>query len=99
MLPFENHSDRDEDRFFTDGIHDDLLTQISRIRAIKTISRTSVMTYRGSDKKLGVIAGELGVATILEGGVQRAGNQVRINVQLIDAATDTHLGPRSTTGS
>ena len=91
VLPFENRSDSKEDLFFTDGIHDDLLTQISRIRTIKTISRTSVMTYRGSTKKLREIAGELGVATIMEGGVQRAGNQVRINVQLIDAATDTHL--------
>ncbi|HWA28577.1 MAG TPA: TIR domain-containing protein [Lacunisphaera sp.] len=91
VLPFENRSESKADLFFTDGVHDDLLTQISRIKDIKTISRTSVMTYRGSAKKIREIAGELGVATILEGGVQRAGNQVRINVQLIDARTDAHL--------
>jgi len=91
VLPLVNRSNRDEDLFFTDGVHDELLTQISRIRAIKTISRTSVMGYRGTTKNMKVIGAELGVATILEGGVQRAGNRVRINVQLIDVATDAHL--------
>ncbi len=91
VLPFANRSNREEDLFFTDGVHDDLLTQISRIRAIKTISRTSVMGYRGTTKNMRTIGAELGVATILEGGIQRAGNRIRINVQLIDAATDAHL--------
>jgi TolB-like protein len=91
VLPFENRSDQKEDQYFTDGIHDDLLTHISRIRDIKTISRTSVMAYRDTTKNMKQIGEELGVATILEGGVQRAGKQVRINVQLIDAATDAHL--------
>ena len=91
VLPFTNRSKQEEDVFFTDGVQDDLLTQISRIRDIKTISRTSVMQYRGTTKTIKAIGAELGVTTVLEGGVQRAGNRVRINVQLIDVATDAHL--------
>ena len=92
MLPFDNRSNLEEDRFFTDGIHDDLLTTIANIGSLKVISRTSVMQYRdNSELSMREIADELGVANILEGGVQRSGNQVRINVQLIDAATDAHL--------
>ncbi len=91
VLPFANLSDDPSNQFFADGIHDDLLTRISTIKNIKTISRTSVMTYRNSNKKLETIAAELGVSTILEGGVQRAGDQVRINLQLIDAESDDHL--------
>jgi TolB-like protein/Tfp pilus assembly protein PilF len=91
VMPFTNLSAESSNQFFADGIHDDLLTRISNIQNIKTISRTSVMTYRGTNKKLGTIAKELGVNTILEGGVQRAGDQVRINLQLIDAESDAHL--------
>jgi TolB-like protein/Tfp pilus assembly protein PilF len=91
VLPFANRSANQEDAFFVDGIHDDILTHISRISALKVISRTSVMKYRDTTKNLMTIGEELGVATVLEGGVQRAGNQVRVNVQLIDAATDDHL--------
>ena len=91
VMPFANLSADSSNQFFADGIHDDLLTRISNIQDIKTISRSSVMTYRGSDMKLGAIAKELGVSTILEGGVQRAGDQVRINLQLIDAASDAPL--------
>jgi len=91
VLPFANRSANPDDAYFVDGIHDDLLTHISKIGAIKTISRTSVMQYRGSSKSIPEIAAELGVATVLEGGVQRAGDQIRINVQLIDARTDEHL--------
>ncbi len=91
VLPFDNRSSREEDQFFTDGIHDDLLATIAKIGSIKVISRTSVMEYRDTIKKIPQIAQELGVANILEGGIQRSGNQVRINVQLIDAATDEHL--------
>ena len=72
-------------------MHDDLLTQLAKIGSLKVISRTSVMEYRETTKKIPQIAAELGVATVLEGGVQRAGQRVRINVQLIDAATDEHL--------
>ena len=91
VLPFENRSALEDDAFFVDGIHDDLLSTIAKIGSLKVISRTSVMEYRDTNKKIPVIAKELGVANILEGGIQRSGNQVRINVQLIDAATDEHL--------
>ena len=91
VLPFENRSNREEDQFFTDGIHDDLLTTIARIGSMKVISRTSVMEYKNTTKKIPEIAKELGVTNILEGGIQRSGDHVRINVQLIDAQTDEHL--------
>jgi len=91
VLPFENRSNREEDQFFTDGMHDDLLTTIAKIGSMKVISRTSVMEYKDTIKKIPQIAQELGVAHILEGGIQRSGNHVRINVQLIDAVTDEHL--------
>jgi TolB-like protein/Tfp pilus assembly protein PilF len=91
VLPFDNRSALPEDAFFAEGMHDDLLTTLAKIGSMKVISRTSVMEYRETTKKIPEIAKELGVANILEGGVQRAGNQVRINVQLIDADTDQHL--------
>jgi TolB-like protein/lipoprotein NlpI len=91
VLPFDNRSNREEDEFFTEGIHDDLLTTMANIGSMKVISRTSVLEYKDTTKKIPEIARELGVANVLEGGVQRAGNHVRINVQLIDAATDEHL--------
>jgi len=91
VLPFDNRSERKEDEFFTDGIHDDLLTSLARIGSMKVISRTSVMEYRGTTKKIPEIATELGVANVLEGAIQRSGSQVRINVQLIDARKDEHL--------
>ncbi|MEE9158594.1 MAG: tetratricopeptide repeat protein [Gammaproteobacteria bacterium] len=91
VLPFANRSASEADAFFVDGLHDDLVTHIAKIGSIKTISRTSVMQYRDSNKTIPQIAEELGVATIMEGGVQRAGDTIRINVQLINAATDEHL--------
>ncbi|MEE8507514.1 MAG: tetratricopeptide repeat protein [Myxococcota bacterium] len=91
VLPFENMSRDAVNEPFTIGIHDDLLAHLSKIASLKTISRTSVLQYRNTTKTIPQIARELGVATILEGGVQRAGDRVRINVQLIDAATDEHL--------
>jgi TolB-like protein/Flp pilus assembly protein TadD len=91
VLPFANRSRSEDDVFFVDGVHDDLLTQLSKVSALKVISRTSVMNYRETDKSLPVIGKELGVSTIMEGSVQRAGDRIRINVQLIDAATDEHL--------
>ncbi len=91
VLPFENRSALADDLYFTDGIHDDLLTQLAKISSLVVISRTSVMRYRGTDMSIPEIAAELGVATILEGGIQRAGDRVRINLQLIEAATDKHL--------
>lgn len=91
VLPFENMSGDESNNPFTIGVHDDLLTHLSKISSIKTISRTSVLRYRGTTKSVSEIAKELGVATILEGGVQRSGDRVRINVQLIDAISDEHL--------
>lgn len=91
VLPLINRSVNAEDAFFAEGLHDELLTQLSRISALKVISRTSVMGYAGTTKRMPEIGRELGVATLLEGGVQRSGNRVRINVQLIEAATDEHL--------
>ena len=91
VLPFANRSADAEDIYFTDGIHDDLLTQLSKIDAFSVISRTSVMEYRDTTKNLRQIAQELSVANVMEGSVQRAGERVRINVQLIDAYTDEHL--------
>lgn len=91
VLPFDNRSANEEDEFFTTGIHDDLLTQLAQISSLRVISRTSVVQFKNTSKSIREIAELLGVATILEGGVQRAGNQVRINMQLIDAATDAHL--------
>jgi TolB-like protein/cytochrome c-type biogenesis protein CcmH/NrfG len=91
VLPFTTRSNVEDDKFFSDGMHDDLLTQLAKIGELKVISRTSVMEYRDTTKNLREIGTELGVASILEGAVQRAGKQVRINVQLIDATTDEHL--------
>lgn len=91
VLPFFNRSPNPEDAFFTDGIHDDLLTHLSKIADMHVISRTSVLGYAGSDRKIPDIGRELGVATVMEGAVQRAGNRVRINVQLIDVKTDNHI--------
>jgi TolB-like protein/Flp pilus assembly protein TadD len=92
VIPFRNRSENEENaEFFSDGVHDELLTNLSKIKELKVISRTSVMNYRDTTKNMKQIGEELGVANILEGGVQRAGNTVRINVQLIDAATDEHL--------
>lgn len=91
VLPFANRSPDPNDAFFAEGMHDDLLTQLSKISDMLVISRTSVLSYADTNKSIPKIAEELGVAAIMEGGVQRAGNRVRINVQLIDAETDAHL--------
>ena len=92
VLPFKNGSAQPEDAYFVDGIHDDILNQLVRLSSLdKVISRTSTERYRGTTKSMRQIGEELGVATILEGGVQRSGNRVRIHVQLIDANDDKHL--------
>jgi len=91
VLPFENRSPNADDAFFASGVHDDLLTHLSKIADMHVISRTSVMSYAESDQKIPDIGRELGVATVMEGAVQRAGNRVRINVQLIDVETDNHI--------
>ena len=91
VLPFATRSADESDEYFSEGMHDDVLTQLSKIDSLTVISRTSVMQYAGTTKSIPEIANELGVATILEGGIQRAGDRVRINVQLIEASTDKHL--------
>jgi len=95
VLPFVTRSDDKQDTYFSEGIHDDLLTQLAKIDGLKVISRTSVMQYAGTTKTIRQIATELGVATVLEGGVQRAGDRIRVNAQLIDARTDEHLWAES----
>jgi TolB-like protein/Tfp pilus assembly protein PilF len=92
VLPFRNATPGDaQSEMLALGVHDDLLTRLSRVRALRVVSRTSVMEYADTRKSIRDIALELGAGAILEGGVQRAGSQVRINVQLIDAASDEHL--------
>jgi TolB-like protein len=91
VLPFESMSQDEESVLFTSGIHDDILTQLYKLRALSVTSRTTVLQYAETEKSLPEIARELNVAHILEGAVRRSGNRVRINVQLIDAETDEHL--------
>ena len=91
VLPFSNHGNQAEAAYFVDGIHDDLLTMLARLGSFNVVSRTSVMRYRGSDHNILEISDELGVDYVLEGGVQRFGDQVRINAQLIDGNKDQHL--------
>jgi TolB-like protein len=91
VLPFENLSADPENAFFADGVQDEILTNLAKIADLKVTSRSSVMQYRAPIRDLREIGGALGVAHILEGSVQRAGNRVRVSAQLIDARTDTHL--------
>ena len=91
VLPLANLSGDKEQEYFSDGMTEALITDLAKIRALKVISRTSVMRYKGSDASLPAIASELGVDAIVEGSVLRAGDEVRITAQLIDAASDTHL--------
>src|SRR5438270_7112880 len=89
VLPFENLSDEKANAYFADGIHEEILTRLSRIGDLKVISRTSTQRFKSSPDDLPQIAKQLGVANILEGTVQKAGDQVRVNVQLIDAENDS----------
>jgi serine/threonine protein kinase/tetratricopeptide (TPR) repeat protein len=91
ILPFTNMSDDRESEYFSDGITEDIIIQVSKIRALRVISRTSVMQYKQSKKNIRDIAHELDVKAILEGSVRRSGNQIRIVAQLINAQTDEHL--------
>jgi TolB-like protein/Flp pilus assembly protein TadD len=91
VLPFENRSDVEKDAFFVDGIHDDILTQLAKIGSMRVIARTSVEPFRDTKLTTREIAEQLGVTKLLEGGVQRAGDRVRVTVQLIDAANDAHV--------
>jgi len=91
VLPFVNLSDDPSQQYFADGITEDLTTDLSRIGHIFVISRNTAFTYRGKSLDAKQIGGELGVRYVLEGSVRRSGNQVRVNTQLIDAATNAHL--------
>ena len=92
VLPFENLSANQETEFFTDGVQDEILTNLAKVADLKVISRTSVMQYKTvRTRNLREIGRQLGVAHVLEGSVQRAANRIRVNAQLIDARTDAHL--------
>lgn len=91
VLPFKNLSDSKEDEYFSIGITDDILTQLSKINDLRVISRTSAMKYKDTEKSIREIADDLGAGTILEGSVRRADNRIRIVGQLIDARSDKHL--------
>jgi len=91
VLPFSNLSGDKDEEYFSDGITEDILTQLARIGDLRVISRTSIMKYKGSNKDIREIARELNAGVVLEGSVRHAGSQVRITAQLIDATNDTHL--------
>src|SRR5881409_1663204 len=92
VLPFSNLSKEEENAFFADGVQDEILSDLAKVADLKVISRTSVMPYKsGTARNLRQIGQQLGVAHVVEGSVQRAGNRVRVNAQLVDARTDRHL--------
>ncbi len=91
VLPFANLSIDQENNYFSDGIHDDLLSHLSKIGDMKVISRTSVLRFKDTQKPISEIAEMLDVSNIVEGSIRRAGNKVRINVQLIEAKTEEHI--------
>src|SRR5207249_5823618 len=91
VLPFENLSRDPDNAYFADGIQEEILTRLASIAGLKVISRTSTQQYPSKPRNLTEIAKQLGVANILEGSVQKASDQVRVNVQLINAQTDSHL--------
>jgi len=95
VLPFENLSSDKENAYFADGIQDEILTRLASIADVKVISRISTAKYKSKPEDLKTVAQELGVATVLEGSVQKSGGKVRVNVQLIDARADTHLWAKS----
>jgi len=95
VLPFANLSDDKANAYFADGMQDEILTKLSKIGALRVVSRTSTQRYASAPENLAEIARQLGVANILEGSVQKAGNAVHINVQLIGAAKDAHMWAES----
>ena len=95
VLPFENLSTEKENEYFASGMQDEILTRLANIRDLKVISRTSTQKYASRPENLKIVAAELGVATLLEGSVQRAGSAVHINLQLINAQDDNHLWAES----
>jgi serine/threonine protein kinase len=99
VLPFENLSPDPDNAFFADGLTEELIADLSKIQSLRVISRTSAMHYKGTTKPLPVIAQELSVRHVLEGSVRRAGSNLRITAQLIDAATDAHRWAEKYTGT
>jgi TolB-like protein/class 3 adenylate cyclase/Flp pilus assembly protein TadD len=95
VLPFENLSEDKANAYFADGTQNEILTKLAGIGDLKVISRTSSAKYKSKPENLKTVARELGVATVLEGSVQKAGDKVRVNVQLVDARNDTHLWAKS----
>jgi TolB-like protein/tetratricopeptide (TPR) repeat protein len=95
VLPFVNMSSDPEQEYFSDGLTEDIITQLAKIKDLHVISRTSSMKYKGDTLSIKTIGAQLNVGTILEGSVQRAGDQLRITAQLIDVATDAHLWAES----
>src|SRR5213595_1664145 len=95
VLPFDNLSRDPDNAYFSDGIQDEILTKLAGIGDLKVISRKSTAKYKSTPEDLRTVARELGVATVLEGSVQRAGDKVRVNVQLLDARVDAHLWAKS----
>jgi TolB-like protein/Tfp pilus assembly protein PilF len=95
VLPFENLSDDKNAAYFADGIQDEILTKLASIADLKVISRTSTAKYKSKPEDLKIVSQQLGVATVLEGSVQKAADKVRVNVQLIDARADSHLWAKS----
>src|SRR5207249_7257326 len=91
VLPFENLSRDPDNAYFADGIHEEILTRLAGIAGLKVISRTSTQQYQSKPRNLRDIAKQLGVANIVEGSVQKAADQMRVNVQLVNAQTDSHL--------
>jgi TolB-like protein len=91
ILPFENLSDEKGNAYFAEGVQDEILTRLAKIADLKVISRTSTQRFKSSPDNLREVAKQLGVANILEGSVQKAADQVRVNVQLVNALTDAHL--------
>jgi TolB-like protein len=95
VLPFENLSHDPDNAYFTEGIEEEILTRLASIANLRVISRSSTQQYQNRPRNLSQIAKQLGVANVLEGSVQKAADQVRVNVQLIDARTDSHLWAQS----
>jgi serine/threonine protein kinase/Tfp pilus assembly protein PilF len=95
VLPFKNLSSDPENEFFADGVQDEILTRLAKIRDVKVISRTSTQKYKNAAPNLSQVAKQLGVANVLEGSVQKSGDQIRITVQLIKASNDSHLWAES----
>ena len=91
VLPFVNLSRDEENEYFADGLADELLNMLSKIRGVRVASRTSAFYFKGKDVDLATVAQKLNVAAVLEGSVRKSGNRVRITAQLIQVATDSHL--------